>query len=596
MVPAGKPPAALEDRAHDFIRRMAPEASDVDDTWGLGAEWGYTGYVAEKDRSFGRWGDLAGGNPPVLQFWYRQSPRPLVSMQPSGKVYWMKPGLDVSGMAGATYDMEGRLLRFYSIPPQLESEPAAPAAAPDWSTLFSEARLDPASFRAVTPRWTPPFYVDTRAAWEGSWPGRPDIGVRIEAAAHRGRPAWFEIVWPWSRPERMESQSWPTAKLMYRALFLTVVVVLVGAAAFMARRNLVLGRGDRRGAFRVSLLLCGVGIVSWALGAHNVADWNAQIGLVTRGAGGVVLEAAFVWLVYLAVEPYARRLRPWTLVSWTRILGGGFSDPVVGRDVLVGLAWAVLVFFLSPLRYVLPPVFGAAPPEPSYGSLDALLGPGPLLGATLGTASESTLYALGILLLYVLLRSVLRRDGLASLALVVLLLLPSVLGAGEAAWFTLPVSIDLDAHLDRAAASLRAAGGERRALRLRAAVLVPDHERAVLLEGRPHAADPAAARPAGRDGLPQRRRRNRTAPLPGARAQLAPLKRGRSAPRLVSSRPCPRPAFVRPSPTARRARRPTTRTSRWASSSRARGARTSTRSTPSPVPPTTSPTSRSTRA
>ena len=441
MVPAGKPPAALEDRAHDFIRRMAPEASDVDDTWGLGAEWGYTGYVAEKDRSFGRWGDLAGGNPPVLQFWYRQSPRPLVSMQPSGKVYWMKPGLDVSGMAGATYDMEGRLLRFYSIPPQLEPEPAAPAAAPDWSTLFSEARLDPASFRAVTPRWTPPFYVDTRAAWEGSWPGRPDIGVRIEAAAHRGRPAWFEIVWPWSRPERMESQSWPTAKLMYRALFLTVVVVLVGAAAFMARRNLVLGRGDRRGAFRVSLLLCGVGIVSWALGAHNVADWNAQIGLVTRGAGGVVLEAAFVWLVYLAVEPYARRLRPWTLVSWTRILGGGFSDPVVGRDVLVGLAWAVLVFFLSPLRYVLPPLFGAAPPEPSYGSLDALLGPGPLLGATLGTASESTLYALGILLLYVLLRSVLRRDGLASLALVVLLLLPSVLGAGEAAWFTLPVSI-----------------------------------------------------------------------------------------------------------------------------------------------------------
>ena len=144
----------------------------------------------------------------------------------------------------------------------------------------------------------------------------------------------------------------------------------------MARRNLVLGRGDRRGAFRVSLLLCGVGIVSWALGAHNVADWNAQIGLVMRGAGGVVIEAAFVWLVYLAVEPYARRLRPWTLVTWTRFLGGGFSDPVVGRDALVGVAWAVLVFFLSPLRYVLPPIFGQPPPEPAYGYLDALLGPG----------------------------------------------------------------------------------------------------------------------------------------------------------------------------------------------------------------------------
>ena len=51
-----------------------------------------------------------------------------------------------------------------------------------------------------------------------------------------------------------------------------------------------------------------------------------------------------MWLFYLAVEPYARRLRPWTLVSWTRFLGGGLGDPVVGRDTLVGLAWAVLLF------------------------------------------------------------------------------------------------------------------------------------------------------------------------------------------------------------------------------------------------------------
>jgi len=102
-VPAGKPPAALEDRARDFIQRIAVAAPAVDDAWGLSVEWGYTGYVAEKDPSFARWDDLAGGNPPVLQFWYRQSPRPLVSMQPSGKVYWMKPGLDVTGMTGATF-------------------------------------------------------------------------------------------------------------------------------------------------------------------------------------------------------------------------------------------------------------------------------------------------------------------------------------------------------------------------------------------------------------------------------------------------------------------------------------------------------------
>ena len=77
-----------------------------------------------------------------------------------------------------------------------------------------------------------------------------------------------------------------------------------------------------------------------------VADWGAESSLVGRGAGLVVLQAAFVWLFYLAVEPYARRLRPWTLVSWTRFLGGGLGDPVVGRDTLVGLTWAVLLFAL----------------------------------------------------------------------------------------------------------------------------------------------------------------------------------------------------------------------------------------------------------
>ncbi len=218
--------------------------------------------------------------------------------------------------------------------------------------------------------------------------------------------------------------------------------MLVGAASFMARRNLVLGRGDRRGAFRVSLLLAGVGLVSWALGAHHVADWTAQIGLVTRGAGAVVLEAAFVWLVYLAVEPYARRLRPWTLVSWTRFFGGGFSDPVVGRDALVGLAWAVLAYYLThPLRYVLPPLFGQAPPEPASGYLDALRGPGPLLSVTLASASACILFALGVLLLFVLARTVLRRDVLAAGALVVMLLVPSALGSGDAAWLTVPIML-----------------------------------------------------------------------------------------------------------------------------------------------------------
>jgi hypothetical protein len=152
----------------------------------------------------------------------------------------------------------------------------------------------------------------------------------------------------------------------------------------------------------------------------------------------VVLQAAFVWLFYLAVEPYARRLRPWTLVSWTRLLGGGLGDPVVGRDTLVGFAWAVLAFALVPLPYVLPPLLGQPPPELTGGYLDPLTGTSRLVGSALGIASGAILFSMGAMLLFVLARLVLRKDALAAGAVVAILLAPGAAAGGEALWLTLP--------------------------------------------------------------------------------------------------------------------------------------------------------------
>jgi serine/threonine-protein kinase len=440
-LPIEKPPAVLEDRAREFLRSVGLKEAPVDDAWGLAVDWGFIGYVRDKDPSVGRWQALATGTPPVLQFWYRQSPRPIVSWLPGGRVYWAKPGLDVTDMAGVTYDTSGRLLRFYAIPPQLESDPPESPPAPDWNRLFTEARLDLGAFRPVEPRWTPLFHSDARAAWEGACAERKDLVVRVEAAAYRGRPVWFEVITPWTKPERMEAYAWPKDKLAKQLTFLGLTVVLMGAAGFMARRNIVLGRGDRRGAFRVALVLFALGLPSWAFGAHHVADSYAEMGLVGRGAGLVLLEAAFVWLFYLAVEPYARRLRPWTLVSWTRLLGGGLSDPVVGRDTLVGLAWAFLFFLLMPLSRLVPTWLGQPGPEPSMGSLEALQGPGMLLSTLLELASGSILFSMGVLLLFVLLRLLLRRDVLAMAAVAAVWVLPSALSTWDTAWVSAVVSV-----------------------------------------------------------------------------------------------------------------------------------------------------------
>ena len=44
-----------------------------------------------------------------------------------------------------------------------------------------------------------------------------------------------------------------------------------------------------------------------------------------------------MWTAYLALEPYVRRNWPTTLISWTSLLAGRVTDPIVGRDVLIGM-------------------------------------------------------------------------------------------------------------------------------------------------------------------------------------------------------------------------------------------------------------------
>ena len=47
-------------------------------------------------------------------------------------------------------------------------------------------------------------FANSRAAWTGAFPELPKIPIRIEAAAYRGKPIAFRIVWPWTTPTRQK--------------------------------------------------------------------------------------------------------------------------------------------------------------------------------------------------------------------------------------------------------------------------------------------------------------------------------------------------------------------------------------------------------
>jgi hypothetical protein len=93
-----------------------------------------------------------------------------------------------------------------------------------------------------------------------------------------------------------------------------------------------------------------------------------------------------------------------------------------------------------PLAHLVPAWLGQAPPSPMASFLDTLQGPGPLLSAVAGVASESILYAMGMLLLFVLARLVLRRDLLAAAAIVACVLIPSAAGAEDSGWSVVVVA------------------------------------------------------------------------------------------------------------------------------------------------------------
>ena len=414
-----KAPAVLEDRARTLVKKLGYSDPPVDRALGYGVDGDYRAWAEKNKPKAERFQGVETGEPPIIHLWFRQSPRPLVAERMSGEVFYTHPPLVVSGMAGVRLDLAGRLVAFYAVPPQVESD--GPAPDPDWSVLFEEAGLDRAAFKEVEPRWTPSSYGDARAAWEGAYPRRPEIPLRIEAAAHRGKPVSFRMVAPWTRPDRMEPFKPRPGQAAMQVAFLTVLALLITAGASLARRNTKAGRGDRRGAFRLAAVIFVLGVVSWLLRAHHVADRQGEARILAQGAAQVLLEATILWLFYLALEPYVRRFWPHTIISWTRLLGGAVQDPLVGRDALVGAVWGAGLGVVLPLSSLVPEWLGHGAATPWIKYLDGFLGPSFVLRVIVAFPLNAIGLAVAALLLLMLLKMLLRRERWAASALAILL-------------------------------------------------------------------------------------------------------------------------------------------------------------------------------
>ena len=416
------PPEVLAARAKDVLVQLGYGEKPMDSAYSFSlATDDEVKYILEHDKTPTRWNVLAADRPSPVVFWYRQSPRQMrpegfFSSSGDGRVTTFDPPMDVVGMVSVTVDMRGRLVHFEAVPPQRDAL-SSETPAPNWSSLFTAAGLDPASFHPAAPEWAPLAWGDARAAWTGVVPGRETIPLRIEAAFYRGKPIYFDTIYPWSQPERSTPDAPSLVRKIWVTLFCLLIFAVLVGGLLVARHNLRLGRVDGRGALRLGSFVLVVMLAMWALRAHHILSFD-ELDLFIIGLSWALLYAAFGALLYLALEPYVRRREPQTLISWTRLMTGKFVDPLVGRDLLVGTLYGVALVLFEVSDNFIYPLLGKLPPTPNVGQTESLMGVRMAIGILLGNIAFWVLCALGIFFLIFLLRLVLRKDWLVAIAVV----------------------------------------------------------------------------------------------------------------------------------------------------------------------------------
>src|SRR5215813_6326761 len=191
----------LEKKAREIIAKLGYEARPNDKASGFDYDDDLIEYTTKNEKPQPDWDRNFAHPASLFQYWYRQSQRPMLATEFGllpGVVGENEPPIAVPGMIKVRLDAEGRLLDLIAVPPQKEASPRS-NAPPNWAPLFEAAQLDFQKLHAVEPEWTANVAMDVRAAWEGTWPGT-ERALRVEAASFHGKPVFFSLIGPWSKP------------------------------------------------------------------------------------------------------------------------------------------------------------------------------------------------------------------------------------------------------------------------------------------------------------------------------------------------------------------------------------------------------------
>jgi len=321
-------------------------------------------------------------------------------------------------------DVKGQLHWFIGVPPQREQQTGEYAKA-DWSIPFHAAGLDQKNFQTSTSTWIPLHAYDERAAWDGFEAAQPDNKIHVEAAAYHGRVVYFDTIYAWDRSGRQEELRASRGNKVFTFMLIVIILLALVGSALLARRNLRLGRGDRRGAMRVAIVFFVVRMLVWIFAEHHNGLAEREFDLFIIHLSFAVFSAAFLWLLYVALEPFVRKKWPGWIISWSRLLAGDFRDPLVGRDILIGAVFGASFIAISGIERIAPTWIGQATP-PMITPATAIIDPGQFFNRFSLQLSAGLFLAFVCVFLLLVFVAVLRRE---MLSLIVLWVLITVMGS-----------------------------------------------------------------------------------------------------------------------------------------------------------------------
>ena len=334
--PLDYPPQVLQQKARDTAASFGYSKKPVDSAFWLEYRIDLLSYLKDLPEPR-KWADWLATEAPVRAE-YRES-QSLLSASPYGLVTPANPPPIEPGMVQVLLDGNGRLREFSAIPYTAAEALKEPVAA---DAVFRAAGLDMAGFTEIAPTALPYTPADQLRARKGPHPGIPKINVTIHIASWKGRVTFVKLNFPWDKPADTAQSSH-----LIRWLFGSLAVGIL-FAVLLARRNWRLGRADRKGALRVGAARFGLALAVWFGAVHAVPN-EGTLFMFFEGIGNWLLSGAFLWILYLALEPELRARWPHSIVTWNRLLAGRWRDAQVGAHILIGATVGVLIWVSAEL-------------------------------------------------------------------------------------------------------------------------------------------------------------------------------------------------------------------------------------------------------